>query len=146
MTRESFDPFEPPPRREQSRRADVGSTSLMVEAIHSERSRSIVFLLVDRSLPGFQNSLYYKYDGAEVYGHAAVPRPKLAMIDPPPLRSFMNELLEVQSLEVYELGLRKVSVRYGTVQNYRSVLNSFVTICAKTFQLDGSSPVAVFHS
>jgi hypothetical protein len=132
------------PERKTERKIDDGGPSLIVGCYSDESSRSVHFVLEGRSLPGYQDSLYFLYDGNRIYNTKAVRFPVLSKVQPPPLRSFLNELLEVTNLEVQEFGVRSVKVRYGRSQSSESVTESFKVILKKTLGIDRMTPIGMF--
>jgi hypothetical protein len=132
------------PERKPEQKIDDDGPSLIVECYPDESSRSIHFVLDGRSLPGYQDSLYFLYDGNRIYNTKAVRFPVLSKVQPPLLRSFLNELLEVTNLEVQEFGVRSVKVRYGLSQSPESVTESFEFILKKTLGIDRMTPIGMF--
>jgi hypothetical protein len=143
MSDDWFDLYKDEPLK-ATRKYDTESSLPVIEVSHSESERKIMFLFVVGALPGYQNSLYFSYGEGKVFNTAAVKRPVLAKVEPPPLRSFLNELLDVQSLEVQVFGVKLVSVQYGISQNFDNVKDSFERICKKTLGIDSSVSLQMF--
>jgi hypothetical protein len=120
----------------------VNREILLLSVSHDTGMRTITFKLFNRQLPGIGDGhTFYYHDVVMTQGH--VRRPSAVLIGPSKLRVFASVLENQAHLEILELELRKVRVRYLATQTYEMVLASFVTACASVLEYEDESSIVV---